>query len=515
MSEKYTEHLRVSPEIVSLLSKSTYQKSFPSAIRELVSNSYDADALSVKIDFDATYSSIEILDDGNGMTFEEFKRYLRIAGKKQDGQLTRKYKRKRIGNFGVGFLSVFPFCDTLQIITTTENSNDILTATIPAKDFFLDKPRKKGALEINVEDIPINVVISQNPKQKLDHYTKIRLINTTYLVEQYFIKPKVKKRESIIFWEPLQRFIWELQEDLPISLPEKSKYYENYTYEEPIGINVEVNGKELYRNNYYATILSEGIETIHGITCKYLFTSDYNSISPLQARGIKLRVNNVGIGKRRDFELRRERGWTRLNWISGEIFFSEEIKEHLNIGRDDFVSNAITDEIFDFFAEKLRNAANEVEVVAVSEQVFKNKKSTQASKSRKEVIEADLKRLENKGYQIVYNQNDQPTTIDKNAKKVYVSRQDLADNETIEILGKSYQIKYGKWDITDDYPACRREGKNTFVINQEYPLFKSKSLGEVFKKFHILILIGEEKNNSVEKYADYLRNKMLEIFGNT
>ena len=165
MAENYTEHLRVDPQIVSLLSKSTYQKSFPSAIRELVSNSYDADALSVKINFDATYSLIEILDDGNGMTFEEFKRYLRIAGKKQEGQFTRKYKRKRIGNFGVGFLSVFPFCDLLQIVTTTENSNDILTATIPAKDFFSNKSKEKEWLEINVEDIPINVVISQNPKQ--------------------------------------------------------------------------------------------------------------------------------------------------------------------------------------------------------------------------------------------------------------------------------------------------------------------------------------------------------------
>ena len=143
-----------------------------------------------------------------------------------------------------------------------------------------------------------------------------------------------------------------------------------------------------------------------------------NQISPLQARGVKLRVNNVGIGKRRDFELRRERGWTRLNWISGEIFFSEEVKEHLNIGRDDFVSNAVTDEIFDFFAAKLRDAANEVEVVAVFEQVSGNTKSTQASKSRKEVIESDLKRLENKGYQIIYNQNDQPTLIDKSAKKI-------------------------------------------------------------------------------------------------
>lgn len=511
MAENYIEHLRVDPQIVSLLSKSTYQNSFPSAIRELVSNAYDADALSVKIDFDKTFSIIEVLDDGNGMTFEEFKRYLRIAGKKQEGQLTRKYKRKRIGNFGVGFLSVFPFCDSLQIITTTENSNDLLTATIPAKDFFSsDKAKKKTSFEINVEDIPINVVIRPNPKERLNHYTKIRLINPTWLVEQYFAKPKSKKKDSILFWDPIDRFIWELQEDLPVSLSDKSKYHKEFKYEEPIGISIKVNGKELYRNDYHDIVISKGVETINGITCKYIFTTDYKSINLIQARGIKIRVNNVGIGKRRDFELRRDRGFSRLHWITGEIFFSEEIKPNLNVGRDDFVSNSTMDEIFDFFAEKLRNAAYEVEAVSHAEQNFENRVTPSANKSRKETLEADLKRLEKKGYEIIYDKNNSSTSIDKVDKKVYISLRDVEDNETIEILGKLYQVKYDKWDVNS---ACRKDGKNTFIINQNYPLFKSKSLGDVFKKIHILILIGEDKSNTGDKLADFLRENIIKVFG--
>lgn len=514
MIEKHTEHLRVDPQIVSLLSKSTYQKNFPSAIRELVSNAYDADALSVKIDFDKTYSIIEVLDDGNGMTYEEFRRYLRIAGTKQEGQLTRKYKRKRIGNFGVGFLSVFPFCDSLQIITTTENSNDLLTATIPAKDFFTNNKssRKKSALEINVEDIPINVVISPNPKEKLEHYTKIRLVNPTWLVEQYFNNPKTKKKESISGWEPLKRFVWELQEDLPISLSEDSKYYASYKYDEPIGISVMVNGKPLYRNDYLDTILSEGTEVIQGITCKYVFTTNYKSTTPFETRGIKLRVNNVGIGKRTDFNLKRDRGWTRLHWISGEIFFSEQIKEYLNVGRDDFSSNSVTEEIFDLFSNKLKDVAREVEDVATAEQRFENKTKNQANKSRKEVVEADLQKLKNRGYEVVHTESNKPTTIDKDKKKVYLSQSDFDSTETLEILGKTYEIKYDRWNPSS---ACKKEGKNTFIINQDYPLFKSKSLGEVFKKLHILILIGQEKSNSPEEFSDFLKKKILEVFNNT
>lgn len=508
MIEKYTEHLRVDPQIVSLLSKSTYQKNFPSAIRELVSNAYDADALSVKIDFDRTYSIIEILDDGNGMTYEEFKKYLKIAGTKQEGQLTRKYKRKRIGKFGVGFLSVFPFCESLQIITTTENSTTILTATIPTKDFFTDN-RKKSALEISVDDIPINVVISPNPKEKLEHYTKIRLINPTWLVEQYFTNPKNKKKESITGWEPLKRFIWELQEDLPISLAEKSKYYNKYKYNEPIGISVKVNGQTLTRNDYLDIILSEGSQVVQGITCKYIFTTNYKSTTPFEARGIKLRVNNVGIGERTDFNLRRDRGWTRLHFITGEIFFSEEIKEHLNLSRDGFSINSVTEEIFDIFSNKLKELANEVQEVSTAEQRFENKTKTQANKSREEIVDADLQKLTRRGYEVIYSLDDEPTTIDKIEKKVYVSKADVDAIETIEILGKNYEVKYDRWNPTS---ACRKEGKNTFVINQDYPLFKSKSLGEVFKKLHILIIIAQEKTNTKDDYSDFLKNNILEVF---
>ncbi len=118
MTEKFTSHLKVDKKIVSLLSKSTYERSFSYTIRELISNAYDADALSIHIHFDKGLSVIEIEDDGNGMTKDEFEKYLTIAGTKQNSPVTRKYKRKRIGQFGVGFLSIFPFCESLQIITT-------------------------------------------------------------------------------------------------------------------------------------------------------------------------------------------------------------------------------------------------------------------------------------------------------------------------------------------------------------------------------------------------------------
>ncbi|MCF6298119.1 MAG: ATP-binding protein, partial [Flavobacteriaceae bacterium] len=117
MIKTITTHLEVDTKIVRLLSKSTYQRSFSSAIRELVSNAYDADSLSVRIKISDDYQQIEVIDDGNGMTYSEFQKYLTIAGNKSKKELTRKYSRNRIGQFGIGFLSIFPYCDELEIST--------------------------------------------------------------------------------------------------------------------------------------------------------------------------------------------------------------------------------------------------------------------------------------------------------------------------------------------------------------------------------------------------------------
>ena len=46
------------------------------ALAELVKNSYDADATEVTIKFAPNKDSIEIRDNGHGMTFDEFKKFL-------------------------------------------------------------------------------------------------------------------------------------------------------------------------------------------------------------------------------------------------------------------------------------------------------------------------------------------------------------------------------------------------------------------------------------------------------
>ena len=81
----WPKRIRVQRRIVNLLSRSLYSD-FPRAIREMVSNCYDADATVVKIDIDLRNKEITVEDNGNGMSGEQFDKYLRIAGHPVEGR---------------------------------------------------------------------------------------------------------------------------------------------------------------------------------------------------------------------------------------------------------------------------------------------------------------------------------------------------------------------------------------------------------------------------------------------
>ena len=105
----WPKNITVDKRIVKILSESTYEN-FPRALKELVTNSYDADAQNVLISVNLKDETITIEDDGKGMDESDFTFYLRIAGKKREKESNlTPMGRHIIGQFGVGFLSIFPF----------------------------------------------------------------------------------------------------------------------------------------------------------------------------------------------------------------------------------------------------------------------------------------------------------------------------------------------------------------------------------------------------------------------
>jgi signal transduction histidine kinase len=92
------------------------------ALAELIKNSYDADATKTVIKFSDNH--IEVLDNGHGMNFKEFKRFwMRIGSPhKQTQKVSRKFKRPVTGSKGVGRLAVQFLGTQLQMRTVSEKA---------------------------------------------------------------------------------------------------------------------------------------------------------------------------------------------------------------------------------------------------------------------------------------------------------------------------------------------------------------------------------------------------------
>lgn len=120
--------LKFDPNTIEHLGISLYSK-LPSVLSELVSNSWDADADNVTIDFTDKDGVKEIIykDDGNGMSFEELNdKFLLIGRNRRNDPKERITLKNRpvIGKKGLGKLSVFGICDVIEIESTKDGKKN-------------------------------------------------------------------------------------------------------------------------------------------------------------------------------------------------------------------------------------------------------------------------------------------------------------------------------------------------------------------------------------------------------
>ena len=213
VSRNWPKKITVDKRIITILSGSTYNN-FPKALKEIITNSYDADASEVRVSVDVDKETITVEDNGIGMSENDFDFYLRIAGKSRS---TREYTlagRKRVGQFGVGFLSVFPFCRTYNIESTKKGSAEVIFASIPNYKFVEENQK----ISAEIEEIPIQGGRKNDPSQINRQFTKIKLVGFTRLAKDFFkhAYQVSNRRETILNYSPLKRLEWELCEDLPI-----------------------------------------------------------------------------------------------------------------------------------------------------------------------------------------------------------------------------------------------------------------------------------------------------------
>jgi hypothetical protein len=124
-----------------------------SAIRELISNAYDADADNVWIDTDAPrFENMTIRDDGNGMSIEVLTNLIHHIGgsakrsgdskkaslgvtDKSDPTLSPNKQRRLIGKIGIGLFSVAQLTRHFSIVTKQEGKDYYLIADVVLNNY--------------------------------------------------------------------------------------------------------------------------------------------------------------------------------------------------------------------------------------------------------------------------------------------------------------------------------------------------------------------------------------------
>ena len=121
-------------DLVRIISEGTYT-SFPQALKEFVSNSYDADATRVDISIDDECNTIRVRDNGIGMTLRDFQDY--FASIARSGKAAARTPRGRtalgrvkIGRFGIGALAVAGIANRFVVRSSRKNHNEGFEASI-------------------------------------------------------------------------------------------------------------------------------------------------------------------------------------------------------------------------------------------------------------------------------------------------------------------------------------------------------------------------------------------------
>ncbi len=116
-----------------------------SALAELIKNSYDADATRVLVRIEA--DRIEVIDNGVGMSLEDFKRFwMRVGTTHKQAQERSRGGRQLTGSKGVGRLSVQFLADRFELTTRVRGSELELFA-------FVEWPKAASAGDIQQAEV--------------------------------------------------------------------------------------------------------------------------------------------------------------------------------------------------------------------------------------------------------------------------------------------------------------------------------------------------------------------------
>jgi len=376
--------MMVAAKIIQLVASGIYRTP-ANALKELISNAFDADATRVDISLDVDeehekVNAIVVKDNGLGINSSDFAfsmTHIGVSLKKMEGTTT-KMGRPIIGRIGIGLLSVGQATNKFEFLSATSDGIG-MRAEVDLSPYYdaITMTESLDTLKIG----NIRLFQSENPSK--DHYTKITLGE----LKEPFVRGLVGKSgyrknfdfarnpsyEAFVKWldeneikrldeiSPFNRFMFELGLLTPVrylpygpvrgattpvltKIKKRLESYDFHLYVNGVEIfkpilfphvsDMSLLGKEPYK--VYEKELDITFDNRRIIANCYYYHQDVRII-PYELRGLLLRVKNVGIGTyENNFSKIASESPVVLHQLTGELYVDEGLDTALNIDRNSF-----------------------------------------------------------------------------------------------------------------------------------------------------------------------------------
>jgi len=389
-----TADIIAAEKIIADISSGIY-RSPAAALKELVSNAYDADAETINITTDSPrFRTLTIEDDGVGMTLDKFLEVITHIGgsrKRVDSDRSAVHGRKLIGRIGIGMLAVAQLGNLFYVTSKVKGEDTRFIAEVNLDPFHRDdvalrsmgKFKGEGKVQIGavryvdripeMRDVQYTVITVPDAKKGLiSEMTSAvrkavgaheRLTIELVRIEDFdkLIDVVRSAQRADLVLDGYYYMLWELALLSPVNYSDRGPFdtsarniesADAFTKQRIEDFKVLVDGLELRRPQLFpntkAISYSSPDPKIYPITFdrriskrRLRFTgyiySQQPRIFPEELKGIHIRIREVGIGK-------YDKSWLgypfdegiKFGQITGEIFVDEGLEPALNIDRDSF-----------------------------------------------------------------------------------------------------------------------------------------------------------------------------------
>jgi hypothetical protein len=361
--------IKVASRIIDYLSSGLYH-SMGACLKELVNNSFDADARRVAIYVKPDADRIIIEDDGVGMNKSEFVTHFeRISeSHKRDRSSFTPKGRPKIGKVGIGFIAANELCEVMELFSTKRGSQELLRVLINFDE--MRKPleeRRRSGNDIVKADYVGEVLEADSA----EHYTRIFLTSIRAHAQDILAgaKPQspnaperslyglstasvaqVLRDASLKTWKDFNTYSETM---LQVALNVPVRYHDNWIPKplhakvarferdaEKLDFQVYYDGTEVRKPIVFtpgdrAAMVSNFSFKGRHVSAAGYFYAQHGTIQPRDLHGLLVRIRNAAVGEYDNSFWGFSPSESSLiqRWVSAEVWADDRLEDAMNIDR--------------------------------------------------------------------------------------------------------------------------------------------------------------------------------------